>query len=817
MKKALFIFLSVIAVIIIAAAVFHAPLAGLIIDIRWWDSIGLLTVPLTRAAVGALAFLAPAAAVFAVLVLYTRLVRGHKINIFTVVLYALGAAAAGLYSLSHFPFWLSNFGTFSFGQKDPFFRMDAFVYLVRLPLWRALFTVTGLTALTLFVLDFFLYKAPAASENRKGRIPLPWPRLLTGILALSSLGALFILGLMETVVSQPAPKTGISYVTLNGIILPSLVWLLFCVISAAVWVVISAVRGLKLITVAVNSAVLGLLYLLMVLVYPALLGTWYVKPNELALQKPFMEYRRDFTRAGFGIRSGPVDPIPLPESGGIGSLLSRVRLWDNDPFMKASRQLQEFRSYFELLDADIDIYPDQEGHPALVTLAARELNPDRLPPEARSWDNLALRYTHGNGLVVSPAHLAGPDGGPVYWLSGLSNTEAVPSLKIQRPQIYFGERTTNAVIVRTKAEEFDYTGPEGRVTTVYSEDRGIPVYGFFSRLLFSIVLRDRNIFMTSYFTPQSRVLMHREILPRVKKIFPYLAYDSDPYPAVIDGKIIWIIEAYTVSARFPLSERMPTAFGNLNYIRSSVRVTVDAYTGDTAFYLLDSTDPIANSYASLFPGLFRRGIPDNMAAHVRYPYNMVAAQSAALSLYHSENPESLYNGDDRWQLPRHRMQEQLTNFDPYYLLYPESNRSLVSVVQPFNPAGRENLAGFLLASLETSPHVRLFRSPGGLDVPGPLQVEARLNQNDTLSQLLTLWGLKGSRIYRGNIKYLPLSGGMLIIAPIFLESATMAIPSLVRIAAVYNSQVVLAQTTEELITKLSILAKDSGGGGPVEP
>ncbi|OHD55783.1 MAG: hypothetical protein A2Y33_14185 [Spirochaetes bacterium GWF1_51_8] len=437
-----------------------------------------------------------------------------------------------------------------------------------------------------------------------------------------------------------------------------------------------------------------------------------------------------------------------------------------------------------------------------MVLSARELNLNNLPADAFTWDNIHLRYTHGFGLTMSPANLVDPQGKPVFWIKDLENTASYSNLAVTLPQIYFGELTSNYIIVKTLAEEFEYSSDTNRITTVYSAERGIPIGDFFSKLIFSTVLNEKMIFWTKYIVSNSVLIYHREINERVRIIFPYLEYDNDPYIAVVKGKLYWIMDAYTVSDRFPISERFETMFGSINYIRNSVKVVIDAYTGDVFYYIVDKSDPIAQAYLFLFPELFREEIPTDFEEHFRYPSTLFEIQSKVLCNYHVENSESFYNGEDVWKIPEQIYGATNSLFKPYFILYRADDNLRFSLIHPFTPVKKENLVSWFIAYYDNGPKLSLKYLDKTSSSLGPLQVESLINQDDEMSRLLTLWGQKGSKIFRGNIQFIPFGNKILYLKPIFLEAESAGIPQLVKLIAILDGKVYIADSFDDILKKI---------------
>lgn len=792
-----------ITLLVLAAVVFLFPfVAYFFSEYYWWNSVGYPTVFLKKIVLKAASFVLPF--LFSLLFLSVwlyglRRARGSKAVTVFVWLVSVGA---GVYGAFQWKYFIGAVSPAQVGYADPLFGLDAYFYMFQLPVVRVLLVLLIALFAALFFIDLAVRDKKVKPFLSEGR--LKFDRYGVFLLLLVTLTVILYLasGALETLVAEPNAKLGVGFSEAYGLLIGKAVFAGTLLLSV-LFLLFQNGKGIRITRLFGYSILVAAVYFLAVKLYPLILQNYVVKPNELMLEENFVKHRIEATRSAFAIKlenySVATTQTDLIET------VNKARIWDSDPYKSVIKQLQEIKSYFDFADVDVDEYAIS-NEVYQVVLAARELNAQNLPPDAMTWDNLHLRYTHGYGIALSPANKVNADGGPVFWVKDLAVTASYPELRVDYPQIYFGELTSNYVVVRTKADELDYSADTNRVTTRYSADRGVPLDNFWSKLVYAVVLRDKTVFLTKYFTPESRILYRRQIIDRVSHIFPYLEYDDDPYITVIGGRLVWIIDAYTTSGRFPLAQRYATPFGDVNYLRNSVKVTVDAYTGDVKYYLVDKKDPIAAAYDYLFPELFTANVPPEVEAHFRYPNAVFKILSDILCTYHVDNYESFYNGEDVWKIPDQIYGSEKAPFSPYYLLVKIDGRYRFSLIEPFTPVSKENLSSWLVAYYDKGPKLALKYVERTSVSLGPLQVESLVNQDDTMSRLFTLWGQKGSKVFRGNIQFIPVPGGVLYLEPILLESMDTSIPQLVKIVAVVNNNVYNGENVSQLLGSLSDLA-----------
>lgn len=551
------------------------------------------------------------------------------------------------------------------------------------------------------------------------------------------------------------------------------------------------------------------------LIYPALFQRFHVKPNELQLEAPYIEHNIALTREAYGLAQIAVKPFPAEQGLNLASLqanratIDNIRLWDVQPLMDTYAQLQEIRTYYRFLSVDIDRYRLDVGY-RQVMLSARELDPAMLPANAQTWVNLHLLFTHGNGIVMSPVTEKSTEGLPSLYLQDIPPV-ANGGPTIQEPRIYFGAGAQGYVIVKGSVPEFDYPKGKENVYTTYSGRDGVVIGSVARRTLFAWQFDDPNILLSNYITDESRILLHRNIQDRVRKIAPFLLLDHDPYIVASGGRLFWMQDAYTTSRWFPYAQ--PGAGDDTNYIRNAVKVVIDAYNGTVDFYVSDSADPILRTYQRIFPGLFKplEAMPQHLQQHIRYPQDLFLIQAQRYRAYHMEVPEVFYNREDLWQFPRGLAgiddgNPPGTPLAPYYMIMrlPGEPHAEFVLLLPMVPSQRENMIAWLAARCDPPEYGKLivYTFPKEKLVYGPFQIEARIQQNTEISQQISLWNQMGSRVIRGHLLVVPIESSILYVSPLYLRAASGQLPELKRVIAAYGDRVVMQPTLNEALAML---------------
>jgi hypothetical protein len=552
----------------------------------------------------------------------------------------------------------------------------------------------------------------------------------------------------------------------------------------------------------------------------------YVRPNELALETPYLQRTIALTRQAYQLQQIEVKPFPAEEGLTASSLeanrptIDNIRLWDWAPLRDTYAQLQEIRTYYKFLDIDIDRYRLGDTYQQ-VMLSAREIEPSLLPSNAQTWVNLHLLFTHGNGVVMSPVTRKTNEGLPTFYLQDIPPV-ATGGPAISEPRLYFGEASERYVIVKGSTPEFDYPRGNDNVYASYDGADGVGVGDTLRRTLFAWYYGDPNILLSDYITPQSRILLHRNIQERLRTLAPLLQLDHDPYVVVSEGRLFWIQDAYTTSDWFPYAQ--PQTSGGLNYIRNSVKAVVDAYNGTVELYVSEPSDPLIQAYQRMFPGLFKplAAMPAELKRHIRYPEDLFRVQTQLYRAFHMESPEVFYNREDLWQFPRQPAGvdesagqapgfRDVPRMSPYYMIMrlPGEARAEYVLMLPMVPSQRENMIAWMAARCDAPEYgkVIVYQFPKDKQVYGPFQIEARIQQNTDISQQISLWNQMGSRVIRGHLVVVPIEHSILYVSPLYLRAATGQLPELKRVIAAYGDRVVMEET---LGAALAALFKDSG-------
>ena len=552
---------------------------------------------------------------------------------------------------------------------------------------------------------------------------------------------------------------------------------------------------------------------------------WYVtsfivKPNELVREGPFIAHNIELTRSAFGLDRVSLRPFPADlgveavDRGSNGATLENIRLWDWRALQDTLRQIQEIRTYYDFPDIDIDRY-EVEGSVRQMMLAARELSIDKLPESSRNWINEKLIYTHGYGVTMNPVNGFTTEGLPTLTLANMPVQSTIASLKVTRPEIYFGELTNTDVYVRTRQQEFNYPQGQTNNLTSYEGTGGIVIGGFLRRAIIALDRGDlAKLPFSDDVTADSRLLMRRNVRERVAALAPFLVFDPDPYIVVgDDGRLWWMMDGFTTSDSYPYSRHYQLGRDRVNYVRNSVKAVVNAYDGTTTFYVFDAQDPLVAAYRALFPSLFRdaSAMPSDLRKHVRYPELLLELQAAVYGLYHMTDPAMFYNREDLWtvatEVRSNERREQATQpMEPNFVLMTlpgEPNVEFVEIL-PFTPASRNNLIGWIAGRSDGEHYgtAIVYNFPKNKLVDGPLQVEARIDQNPQLSGQFSLWNQQGSRVVRGTLLVIPIGRALLYAEPIYLQAERSPMPELRLVVLALQDRLAYGPTFEAALAGL---------------
>ncbi|HHX87410.1 MAG TPA: UPF0182 family protein [Firmicutes bacterium] len=701
---------------------------------------------------------------------------------------------------------LSFFKAVPFQVSDPVFNLDVSFYLFKLPVYRFIYGYLMMAVVASLIVVGIIYLIINPVWRRWLQIPpAGWKHmglLLSAAFGLKAWG--YRLQQLQLVFSDRGKVFGAGYTDIFAN-LKVLQLLMVLALLIALAFAVSAFRHrpklpvyAALILVAVSFLGGG--------IFPAAVQSLIVEPREFAYEKKYLEYNIDFTRLGYGL-----DKI-LPTQYTVGQdlawvdleqcpgTINNVRLWDYRPLLNTLNHLQAIRLYYRFQDVDIDRYT-VDGDYRQVALAAREIDKSRFSAQAQTWVNMRLQYTHGYGVAVSPVNEVSAEGLPRFFVKDIPPVSR-EGLDLEQPSIYYGELTDDYVIVNTHTPESHYaTAGDKNVYITYGGEGGIPLNSLWRRLLAALKFGEYRILISGELKPDSRLMFDRQVLDRVSKIAPFLDYDDDPYLVIHQGRLSWIVDAFTSSRYFPYS----TPVGDLNYIRNSVKVVVDAYNGSVDFYIVDPGDPIVQTFSKVFPGLFRsrEEMPEELLNHLRYPEDLFNLQSQVLTLYHTTDPNIIYSREDLWDIPVERYGDKEQVMEPYYTILelPGYQEEEFVLILPFTPSKRDNMIAWMVARCD-GPHygkIDLLLFPKDQVIMGPKQIENRIDQDTAISEQLTLWGQAGSRVIRGNLLVLPINNSLLYIEPIFLEAEGGGIPELARVIVVYQETVVMEETLQQAL------------------
>ncbi|MCR4441399.1 MAG: UPF0182 family protein [Peptococcaceae bacterium] len=713
---------------------------------------------------------------------------------------------------------LSAFNAVPFGVTDPQFHLDIGFYAFKLPfLWLVYrlvnaWLIVNLIATVIFYLLYFPRGMEIASHGFSTRI-------FTGLEKRGLTHAGFLLGLTmawqavqyklstyELLYSQTGSVIGAGAADV-GARLPAYNVMIGLSILLGFMIIVTFKRRLKLALVSI-AAFFGAAVLLTGFI-PGLYQKLVVDPDELGREKPYLERNIKYTRMAYGLDKlneveynvGELSPGQLSENRDI---IDNIRILDHRATRSTYGQQQEIRLYYDFVDVDVDRYM-VDGNLTQVFLSGRELNQKSLPEQARTFNNLVFKYTHGFGLVMSPTNSVTETGMPAYLIQDIPPQSS--HFKVSEPRIYFGEITDNNVIVNTGLKEFDYPVGNDNAEYLYEGNKGIPMT-FLNKVLLAVRDMQVKYLLSDYITSRSQYLETRNIKDRVKRIAPFLIYDRDPYLVLgDDGKLYYMLDAYTATNKYPYSQAVDES-GSFNYLRNSVKITVDAYSGEVNYYLFDKQDPIIMVYRNIFPGLFKEAedMPADLRQHVRYPEDLFTVQSHMLRDYHMGNTTVFYNREDRWEFSQEIYTGKQQPQEPYYCIIRlpgEKNREFI-LMRSFTPTGKQNQVAWLAARSDGENYGKLllYKFPKGVQVPGTIQVESMIDQDPGISSQLTLWGQGGSRVIRGNLLVYPIGGSLLYVEPLYIESEQNKFPQLRKVFVFYKDRVIMEDSLEKALASL---------------
>lgn len=711
----------------------------------------------------------------------------------------------------------------SFGQLDPIFGKDLAFYFFQLPFLKTLFNAffAPLFLLTFFTTIFYIVTGVLRFRSKKlwqtGAVSLGSARkhlaFLIGILfALKAFG--YYLDIYQLLYSVHGHIVGAGYTDLMAT-LPALKILMVISVLGSILAFISLVSAeSRLLTLPV----VGIFVIGFVIngIFPALLQSFVVLPNELIKEQPYIQHEIALTRFGYGLdKITEIDypgntPITLDALKADQSTLNNVRLNDTRPMLQTYNQKQGIRLYYKFHDIDIDRYTIN-GEYRQVMMGPREISTPDLDEKAKTFVNMRFKYTHGFGTSASFANAVTSEGLPSFAIKDVPPVSEFPEFKMSEPRIYYGEMTNDWVVANTSVKEFDYPLGNTNAENSYQGKTGLR-FTPLNKLMLSLRHATPRFYLATQVTTASKLLVYRNIQTRVKKLAPFLTYDSDPYIVIDDGRLKWIIDAYTTSDALPYSNKYSSQ--EFNYIRNSVKVIVDANDGTVDFYAVDPKDPILSTYMKIFPGVFKdiASLSPTLKSHLRYPETLFTVQSNILKTFHMTNASVFYNKEDSWDISKELFADKPQNVAPYYTIMkiPGEDKPEFVLMLPFTPASsttnsRNNMISWMAARMDGDHYgeLLLYKLPKNIEVDGPLQIESRIDQDPEISKQLSLWDQKGSSVIRGNLLALPIGGNFLYVEPIYLQSDKGgSIPEMKRVVLAYQDHLVMTDNLGSALTQL---------------
>jgi len=697
-----------------------------------------------------------------------------------------------------------------FNVEDPIFSHDVSFYMFTIPFFKELIKVGLILGfLTLIaVLALYYFKGALSWKKIKGsdgdsRFRVQVSLLAAFIFVLLSASA--FLNRYEVLFGNHDVFSGAGYADIHARV-PMLLGLSIVALLGAILFLINAFTSNN------RPGIVAIaLYVLVMFggnLYPSMIQTLIVAPNELEKETDQIEHNIKFTLQGYGLSnveerdlSGDEQLTQNDIQNNVTTIHS-IRLWDQEPLLDALKQIQEIRTYYDFISADHDRYVLDDELKQFM-LSARELNSDSLLEQ--TWINRNLSYTHGYGVAVGPVNTATSEGLPKLIVQDIPPVSSAPLFEIKKPEIYYGELTNAYAIVKTGMEEFDYPSGDTNVYTTYEGTGGVSVNSLFRKALFAVYFRDIKIFLSNEVTNESRLLYFRDLRQRLSRLAPFLLLDQDPYMVISDGRLFWIQDGYTTSDRYPYSARTQ---GVGNYIRNSVKMVMDAYNGTVEIFVSDEEDPLIKVYQNIYPDIYRplSEMDPDLQSHIRYPEDIYRVQTYIYAEYHMKNPQVFYGKEDIWHIPSIGGSGVENVMSPYYMIMrlPQEEREEFILMLPFTPGGKDNLSAWMVARSDGENYGKLvvYRSPKQKLIYGPRQIVARINQEAEISRQISLWDQRGSQVIQGNLLIIPMEEALLYVRPLYLRAEDGKIPELKRVIVAYENQIAMEPTLEEAIARI---------------
>ena len=693
------------------------------------------------------------------------------------------------------------------GMKDPVFSRDIGFYLFTLPVidtLKSFATLTVVFTAAATLMNYFLRGGVSLSERSVSLHPAVRKHVgVMGIFVFGILAIHFYIEAYRLLFTGNALIYGAGYADIYAKLFTLRLLVVLTALSC-VFFIFALIKG-KFRWVVIPAFITAMVYAGGMIIYAPLLQKFKVAPNELELEKPYIRSNIEFTRFGYDLNRIEVKPFDVAykldaeDISKNDATIKNIRLWDNNPLLRTYSQLQQIRTYYKFIDVDNDRYVIN-GEYKQVMLSPRELSYSDLP--SKSWINERLVFTHGNGLAMGPVSSITKEGLPEFIIKDIPPVSTA-DIKVSRPEIYYGELPNDYVIVKTKVQEFSYPTANENIYTKYNGSGGIELSSYFRRSVFAAKFNTTKILLSSDITPQSRIMLYRNINERISRIAPFLLYDSDPYMVVSgEGRLFWLMDCYTISRNLPYASPYNS---NINYIRNSVKAVIDAYNGDIKFYISDPEDIMVKVYSRAFPGLFSplSGMPVDLKKHIRYPQGMLEVQARMFASYHMTDPKVFYNKEDLWEVPSYSDKPM----DPYNTIMklPGDSKEEYILLIPYTPSKRDNLAAWMAARCDMPDYgkVIVYVFPRDRLIFGPAQINARIDQDSYISQQITLWGQVGSQVIRGSLLIVPIEDSLLYVQPLYLAASDkVGLPELRRVVVAYENDVVMEENLELALQRL---------------
>ncbi len=827
-KNAIIYYFYIFLIIAIVPALIKI-IGDFFVNLYWFDSLGLKTVFFKRIKVQINTFLI-FFLISSILVFInnwitllnlgqnkqkiSEAVSGLNVSIksLKIILFFILGAVALLFSAIPVGWWnkiLQFSNSVKFNITDPIFSKDIGFYVFKLNLLYHIKTWSFWFLLFLFAWAFMFYFINGDIVFSIKKIFIP-KRIRSHIgvllfLIFLNIAFAFLLKQYSLLFNQHIIVKGPSYTDIHAYLLSYKILFFALIITSVLFLYWIFNNKFNLPLIAVS--VIFILMLALSGVYPFFLQQFVVSPNEIEKEKPFIKNTIKYTRLGYKLNNITEKEFDIKNNLSIKHLeknkdiINNIRLWDWRPLKNTFKQLQEIRPYYIFSDVDVDRYKINNVL-RQVMLSVREISHSNLPRAARNWINRYLKYTHGYGMVMIPVNKKSSEGMPEFFIKDIPPM-SVGDLKITRPEIYYGETVRDYVIVNSRTAEFDYPSGDGNIYSYYKGTGGIKLDSYFKKLLFAYYLPNIKILFSDLITSNTKVMIRRNIMDAIKQIAPFLAIDNDPYTVLIKGKIYWIADAYTYTDMFPYSEKY---LNGLNYIRNSVKIIIDAYSGKVDFYIVDEKDPIIKVYKNIYPKLFKdyKKMDKEFIAHFRYPSDIFMIQADMYKTYHMAKPDVFYNKEDYWDFPQEVYDQEELPMNNYYIvnkLKGETKSEFINVI-PFTPSKKNNMMALLIGRCDAPNYGELivYKFPKRYLVYGPMQIEARIDQNPDISKLISLWGQKGSKVIRGNLLVIPIGDSLIYVEPLFLQAEKQELPELKRIIVAYNNNIAIGETLDEALT-----------------